>query len=62
MIDSLFIGYLHFPTVLRFFIMFMNEGIKIYFRMCYALCFMLKDEILAVTYIYINKILYFSAK
>lgn len=46
MINSLFVGYVHFPTVLKFFVMFFNEGIKIYFRMTYALCFMLREEIL----------------
>lgn len=50
MVNNLFLGYLHLPAVLKLFILFLNEGIKIYLRMSYALCFMLKDEILAVKY------------
>ena len=47
-INSIFYGYLNFSAVIKIFIMYMNEGIKIYFRFMYALCFTLKDDILKV--------------
>lgn len=52
MSNCLFVGYLNFSAVVKIFVMFLNEGIKIYFRMIYALCFMVKDDILKVFNIY----------
>ena len=51
---DLFAKYLTFADVLKLFIMFLNEGIKIYFRITYALLFTLKKEILMVIHFDIN--------
>jgi hypothetical protein len=44
--NSIFSGYLSFGTVIKIFAMFMNEGIKVYFRFMYALCRVLSKDIL----------------
>ena len=36
--------------ILKIFTMFMNEGIKIYYRISYAIVRVLKDEILNLNY------------
>ncbi len=51
--NSIFFNYLPFSAVIKIFIIYMNEGIKIYFRFMYSLCCILKEDILKVTYIYI---------
>lgn len=48
MINSILSGYLTFSTVIQIFAMFMNEGIKIYFRFMYALCRVAAKDILKV--------------
>ncbi len=50
--NSIFYGYLTFSAVIKIFIMYMNEGIKVYFRFMYALCYALKDDILKVFYFF----------
>jgi hypothetical protein len=39
--------YLPFPAVLKIFIMYLNEGIKVYFRMFYSVLRLVADEIKA---------------
>ncbi|EGR28633.1 tld family protein, putative [Ichthyophthirius multifiliis] len=48
MVNNLFYGYLNFSAVIKFFIMYLNEGMKVYFRFMYSLCYYLKDDILKV--------------
>lgn len=46
--NSIFSGYVTFSTVIKIFAMFINEGIKVYFRFMYALCRVLSKDILKV--------------
>jgi len=46
--NSVFVGYLNFGTILKIFAAFMNEGIKVYFRFMYALCRVISEDILKV--------------
>ncbi|EAR99604.3 rab-GTPase-TBC domain protein (macronuclear) [Tetrahymena thermophila SB210] len=46
--NSIFSGYLNFSTVIKIFIIYMNEGIKVYFRFMYALCRVIYKDILKV--------------
>lgn len=44
---TIFIGFLPFPMILQAFNFYMNEGIKIYYRLGYAVLRVFKDEIMA---------------
>ena len=46
---NIFFGYLPFNSVMKLFIIYMNEGISVYFRAMYSLMKMLKIEILNIT-------------
>lgn len=48
LLNNIFIEYLSFSAIIKIFIMFMNEGIKIYFRMMYAICRVQSDKILQI--------------
>jgi len=47
LLDNLFLGYLPLPMVIRIFGAYLNEGIKIYYRMGYAFLRLFKRKILA---------------
>ena len=45
---SLMLTYLPFPTVLKIFVIYLNEGIKIYFRMFYSVLRLVSDDVKSI--------------